>query len=785
MERIINKIIRLTRKKYFLVVFVFTLLIMVLGSTYSYWSSESGWQLASELKFNELYYSFTIGGSSTSTIYSEANSGTVYYNVAITNLNELNTRYLLTYTSTSGSVTVKVSSLSVNDSNGIIGKYDSGSGTGITKTVRIAVTNNTASAATITLAVVGGYTWNDSSSVEVVSGFTAISGTYDESTLSFGLTVAQRVNSILNCTPTATSPCLYKENSSNNYVYYNGKYWRMMGSYLIDSKYIVKLVLDEPLTTSTTYSDSSSSLSTFYGTLNTSLIRTSSPFTCTGTTTVTCTGSDNIGLISKTEYDLIGGVNSYLYAKPSKSFWMNTESSSGIQYIGTNRGSSTLAATSNAYVKPSIYIKDDVVIEPGSEGTYEDPYLLAQGISLTVNANSGTTLFKTGYYAASFTYDGGTPSRTNYVLRDYQLTGTGSSLNGNVLTMGSEASSMTIRWWALYTIAYNCNGGSGSTTSSSHVEGTSKNLTANGCYKIISGTAGQVYKFLGWDTSSAGTTVVYNNAASVLSLTSVGGSTITMYAVWSSTSIFTYSASYNVLSDGSGNWRIKLLSSGNFVVTTGNSYAIDVFLVGGGGGARSATTQYGRGGGGGGYTTTVSNISLTANTYNIIIGGGGAGGTSGSYGSNGSNTTAFTYTALGGYGSTGYSGAAGGSGGGAAGGDTSILGRDGGSNGSNGVSNTSDSRSGGTGQGTTTREFGETAGDLYAGGGGGGCYQRSGTSGGAGGAGGGGAGGGYASSGLNGTTNTGGGGGGAGGYMGSSTNGGSGGSGIVVIRNKR
>lgn len=163
---------------------------------------------------------------------------------------------------------------------------------------------------------------------------------------------------------------------------------------------------------------------------------------------------------------------------------------------------------------------------------------------------------------------------------------------------------------------------------------------------------------------------------------------------------------YLVLNDDGGNWRIKFLSSGVF--TPLRDMLIDAFLVGAGGGGSLA-------GAGGGYTTTSKLITLFANTeYTITIGAGGAKASSLGAGSPGGSTSAFEVTASGGKGGgsfeTGPSGGNGGSGGGNNGGT-------GGTDGSDGVRNSSSSGSAGKGQGTTTREFGEPTGDLYASGG--------------------------------------------------------------------
>lgn len=167
-------------------------------------------------------------------------------------------------------------------------------------------------------------------------------------------------------------------------------------------------------------------------------------------------------------------------------------------------------------------------------------------------------------------------------------------------------------------------------------------------------------------------------------------------------------------------WRIKFLSSGSF--TPLKNMNIDAFLVGGGGGRSNILC----GGGGSGYTTTVRSIVLTANTaYPIVVGAAGKNITEGSLnGTDGGTTSAFAASALGGKGSKrGYNtskqpGADGGSGGGGlniSGVHANYSNAAGGTDGGDGTTATT---AGGKGQGTTTREFGETNGDLYASGGG-------------------------------------------------------------------
>ena len=225
---------------------------------------------------------------------------------------------------------------------------------------------------------------------------------------------------------------------------------------------------------------------------------------------------------------------------------------------------------------------------------------------------------------------------------------------------------------------------------------------------------------------------------------------------------FEYTGNYEYIDDGGGNWRIKFLTSGTF--TPLKAMTIDAFLVGGGAAGKGETwSAYG---GSGGFTNTVKKIQLTKNTeYNVVIGAGGSGN-----GTAGGASSGFTGTAAGANATPGPGGS-----GGAYMKYSGKVTQNAGSDGANGSNYSS-------GQGSTTREFGESTGDLYAGGGGA-AYLSGGTSSivyakaGEGGGGG--------ISGLtplSGEANAGGGG---CGKSGSSGTQGAGGSGIVIIRNAR
>ena len=167
---------------------------------------------------------------------------------------------------------------------------------------------------------------------------------------------------------------------------------------------------------------------------------------------------------------------------------------------------------------------------------------------------------------------------------------------------------------------------------------------------------------------------------------------------------FTYTGTYQLIDDGGGNWRMKFLTSGVLTFTKLRNAAkgIDVFLVGGGGGNGNA------GGisdwcaaGGGGYTKTVKNLTVQKGVeYQIVVGAGGTRPTTSNTQTRGGTTSAFNASIEGGYSGKAYNGGDGGSGGAAS--NSTVGGTDGGD--------------GGEGS-TTTREFGESTGDLYASGG--------------------------------------------------------------------
>ena len=225
---------------------------------------------------------------------------------------------------------------------------------------------------------------------------------------------------------------------------------------------------------------------------------------------------------------------------------------------------------------------------------------------------------------------------------------------------------------------------------------------------------------------------------------------------------------------------LKFTADGTF--TPSSSFNVEYLVVGGGGGANVLWGSSG-GGGAGGYKEGTGH-GVTAQTYNITVGAGGADKVGTGVSSNGGNSIFDTITSLGGGGGGQYSsgaGAVGGSGGG--GGDSGAGGA--GTSGQGNAGGGSSASGGGGGGGAGGAGAISTGGvglqnditgtNLYYAGGGGGAKGSSSNAGGLGGGGTGGAGGYASTSGTDGL----GGGAGAGGSL---AGGNSGGSGVVIIR---
>lgn len=151
-----------------------------------------------------------------------------------------------------------------------------------------------------------------------------------------------------------------------------------------------------------------------------------------------------------------------------------------------------------------------------STGGSMEPMSMTYGTSKNLTHNAYT---RTGY-----TWSGWNTSSngSGTAYRDEQEVKNLSSDNGSTVTLYAQWTPIS------YTIKFdkNRNDATGTTSSMSMQYGTAKNLTANGFSSPSS-------KFAGWNDKSNGSGKSYSNSQSVKNLSGVDGSTVTLYAQWS------------------------------------------------------------------------------------------------------------------------------------------------------------------------------------------------------------------------------------------------------------
>ena len=193
-------------------------------------------------------------------------------------------------------------------------------------------------------------------------------------------------------------------------------------------------------------------------------------------------------------------------------------------------------------------------------------YTDGQNVSnLTTTANARVTLvakwspitYTVAYHAnngdgtmadSALTYDAAQNLRPNTFTRlNYRFDGWATTANGAVAyTNGQSVSNLAdtqgatvtlyAKWNNAYTVKYNGNGNSGSSTmaDSSFTYGAAQNLPNNAFTRTG-------YTFMGWALTANGG-VVYNNGQSVTDLVTTAEAAITLYAVWKAN---TYTVKYN------------------------------------------------------------------------------------------------------------------------------------------------------------------------------------------------------------------------------------------------
>ena len=204
-----------------------------------------------------------------------------------------------------------------------------------------------------------------------------------------------------------------------------------------------------------------------------------------------------------------------------------------------------------------------------------------------VGGTKGTNAPTSGTYGSTVIVDN--PTRSGYTFNGWTVSGTGASMSGTSLTIGTGNITLTANWTAnTYTISYTLNGGTKG--SSAPTSGT------YGSTVTVSNPTRTGYTFNGWTVSGTGASM------SGTSLT-IGAGNITLTAKWTAN---TYTISYT-LNGGTKGTNAPTSGTYGSTVTIDNptrtGYTFAGWTVSGTGASMSGTS----------LTIGAGNITLTAN----------------------------------------------------------------------------------------------------------------------------------------------------------------------------
>ena len=338
-------------------------LTVILGMSYGTFIFTTNSYRSTEMLVGNLTYGIEItstGGSETinGTSVSLTSGKTSTVLLKITSLNKIISKYGIDYKMSSGTGSVKYASNTgwlptgkINENN--VGTYE--------KVIKVVISATTD--VTVDFTVTGGYSNNDLT--EVKEGYTRLTEIYDG--------IVDYKEDLKTIISKETTNNIYGGEAINNYLQYptntdaTKNIWRVLGYY--NSVDGIKVVSNQ--TGATVQSNITSSLTSFYNTLEKQedFILETNKFNCTNTTCTTSSYS-NIGLLSTSEYNMLGGVNSYLASSESYFGLDNTT----IKNI-TSSGITDTTTSTTSGLRPAIYLQNDVKVT--GSGTGSDPYRLS------------------------------------------------------------------------------------------------------------------------------------------------------------------------------------------------------------------------------------------------------------------------------------------------------------------------------------------------------------------------------------------------------------------------
>ena len=412
--------IRRLKTKYGVFLSILVLFSIVVTLSYSAFIFSTGKYRSTELLISKLNYGITITEDKTNLSSISGSKVTVpkgsitYYNIVISSINKIDSKYTLAYKTDSNAV-VKYTDRTPWNTSGYIKGYDENT---YSKRIRVVIDNSSSTtSSTVDFAVYGGYTFNTYASIELSSGYVTVTGPYTEELASLSNRLVDIVENDTGCVTSDKDTCLYGGDSIKNYVQYptnedkTKNIWRILGSYIIDGETVTKMIKV----------DTVNNLDNLYNTLtdNNSIILSTNKFNCFSST---CNTSNytNIGILTNYEYNQIGGNNSYL--KSLNPFLLKTEN--GFNEV-TENGINEGVTSSN--LKPVVYIQTEV--QTSGSGSIGDPYTLTPSsdinlVAYTLNGQSTTKTYAellTTNVVKNVTCKNGTVAKWDYATSSINL----------------------------------------------------------------------------------------------------------------------------------------------------------------------------------------------------------------------------------------------------------------------------------------------------------------------------------------------------------------------------
>ena len=373
-----RSLFRRIKTKIGLMYVIIFLTLVVLGLSYGAFIYFTDGFKVSDLMISNLMYSIEIvEDGSTSEI--ENNKVIIpgntksYYTIIIRSVNPITSKYTLAYKS-NNTLTVEYTDRTIWPTSGELKGYDTDV---YSAKVKVVIDNTSnSSSSEVTFNAFGGYTYNSYNTIELKDGYYALNGPYKE-TISSTNEIVKVVEKEIICDALSNNICLYDGEVSTNYFQYptdddvSKNIWRIIGTYNIDGNKAVKII--STTNTNTTSNTLTSDLTTFYNTISDveEHIEKTNKFNCNSNG---CNESifNNIGILSKYEYDKIGGNNSYL--NKYIPFYV----------LDNNSNIVSINNSENNYLGSIIYLNSSTKVS--GSGTNTDPYRIREGSDINLLA---------------------------------------------------------------------------------------------------------------------------------------------------------------------------------------------------------------------------------------------------------------------------------------------------------------------------------------------------------------------------------------------------------------